>query len=212
MLIKVDDKEYQLITTEKKGIRFSNPANEIPIVYAHAQNSLDEVAAYIRQFQQPHQLQPQASSMLEFFRIELFDRKYAVKITRNEAFSPYIKGDLVYCSAKTNTDIQDEKFAKQLRLQLFEQHIRQRVGHWEEQLQVLANEISFRLLKASPYLSNADTKNICFNKQLMDLSMRTIDYFVFSALLPLLEDADEPALIGEYFPDIDQLLKQFDYG
>jgi|GEM_PF-1023311 len=209
MLIKVDDKDYNLLTTEKREIRILNLHEDVPTVYAHAQNSLDEVAAYIRQFQQSSAFQVVPESMLEFFRIDLFGKKYPVKIIRNEDFQPYIKADLVYCSAKANTDIQQTKFAENLREQLFQQYVLQRVSHWEEQLNVLANDIHFRMLKASPYKTNVDNANITFNKQIKDLSLRTIDYFVFSAILPLLPEENELALINQYFPDTERLLNQF---
>lgn len=208
MLIKVDEKDYNLLTTEKREIRIANLQEDIPTVYAHAQNSLYEVATYIRQFQQSSAFQVASESMLEFFRIDLFGKKYPVKIIRNEEFQPYIKADLVYCSAKANTDIQQEKFAENLREQLFQQYVLQRISHWEEQLNVLSNDINFRVLKASPYKTNAETANITFNKQIKDLSLRTIDYFVFSAILPLLHEDDELTLINQYFPDTERLLNQ----
>src|SRR5690606_41164120 len=79
MLIKVDEKDYNLLTTEKREIRIANLQEDIPTVYAHAQNSLDEVATYIRQFQQSSAFQVAPESMLEFFRIDLFGKKYPVR-------------------------------------------------------------------------------------------------------------------------------------
>lgn len=212
MLIKVDEKEYKLFTTERKEIRIAHHQDETPTVFAHAQHSMDEVAAYIRQFQQDLSVYPQTESMLEFFRIALFGKKYPVKIVRNEQFKPFIKADLVHCSAKANTDIQQEKFAEDLRQQLFEQYILQRVGHWEEQLNILTNNISFRVLKANPFKTNCANRNITFNKHIKDLPLRSIDYFVFSAILPLLNSNQEIELINQYFPDFEKIINNLSHG
>lgn len=184
MLVTIDNQEYFLVTSENHGIRIDYDSDSTPTLYAHAHYTIDELAPLIRKFNKKQVNQPNSTN-LEFIHIDLFQEKQPIKIIRNGIQKPFFKNKIAYVCASSKTNINHINFIEKIRQQLFEQHIIERISYWEDNLHVLSNKITFRILKSNDYHINKTTRNITFNRANIDLSYKENDHLVFQALTSL---------------------------
>lgn len=114
--------------------------------------------------------------------IEIFGIPHFVHHQEN-CTQPYIKGFRIYLN--TNDRQWNDRSINSLKKTLLLQLIIQLVGHWEEQLDLLAGEIVIRKLRSNWYNTDKQNCNLTFDTALTDQPADYITYIVIRALLSL---------------------------
>jgi hypothetical protein len=83
MNIPIAGKDYKLISTDQDGIYIDYTDPDLPIIYAHALISIDDVISYIKECK-PIALKKSSEAVipLEYFKVHVFNQLYPVKIHR----------------------------------------------------------------------------------------------------------------------------------
>lgn len=214
MYLEIDGQGYELISSSVAGISldFKNP--ELPIIYAHPLQSIDQVKSFVRAFKKPNPfVHTSPISHLEFLQINIFDSKVAVKIVRAPKFSCFWKGDMATCSLPNRMDMENDDIQEKIADHLFEQFIRHRVSYWEEELNVLIGEIHFRKMQRQHFSLKKENSDLTFNKNNKQCTKRINDYMVCKAILSLFNDRTKTnKLLQAYFTDQEQLERMIYYG
>ncbi|MGV6944114.1 hypothetical protein [Sphingobacterium kyonggiense] len=214
MYLEIDGQGYELISSSEAGISldFKNP--ELPIIYAHPLQSIDQVKSFVRAFKKPNPfVHTSPVSNLEFLQINIFDSKVAVKIVRASKFSCFWKGDMATCSLPNRMDMENDDIQEKIADHLFEQFIRHRVSYWEEELNVLIGEIHFRKMQRQHFSLKKENSDLTFNKNNKQCTKRINDYMVCKAILSLFNDRTKTnKLLQAYFTDQEQLERMIYYG
>lgn len=214
MYLEIDGQGYELISSSEAGISldFKNP--ELPIIYAHPLQSIDQVKSFVRAFKKPNPfVHASPISNLEFLQINIFDSKVAVKIVRSTKFSCFWKGDMATCSLPNRMDMGNDSIQEKIADHLFEQFIRHRVSYWEEELNVLIGEIHFRRMQRQHFSLKNENCDLTFNKNNKQFTKRINDYMVCKAILSLFNDRTKTNnLLKAYFTDQEQLERMINYG
>ncbi|SUJ24684.1 Protein of uncharacterised function DUF45 [Sphingobacterium spiritivorum] len=128
-------------------------------------------------------LQRQKSNIAEAIEpIEIFGIPHFVHHQEN-CSQPYIKGFRIYLNMRDRQ--WNDKGIDSLKKNLLLQLIIQLVGHWEEQLDLLAGEIVIRKLRSNWYNTDKQNCNLTFDTALTDQPADYITYIVIRALLSL---------------------------
>ncbi|MGN5954445.1 hypothetical protein ACP6L2_07505 [Sphingobacterium lactis] len=214
MYLEIDGQGYELISSSEAGISldFKNP--ELPIIYAHPLQSIDQVKSFVRAFKKPNPFVHTSSvSHLEFLQLNIFDSKVAVKIARAPKFSCFWKGDMATCSLPNRMDMGNDVIQKKIADYLFEQFIQHRVSYWEEELNVLIGEIHFRKMQRQHFSLKKENSDLTFNKNNKQFPKRINDYIVCKAILSLFNDRTKTIkLLQAYFAEEQQIERIIDHG
>lgn len=214
MYLEIDGQGYELISSSEAGISldFKNP--ELPIIYAHPLQSIDQVKSFVRAFKKPNPfVQTSPVSNLEFLQINIFDSKVAVKIVRAPKFSCFWKGDTATCSLPNRMDMGNDIIQEKIADHLFEQFIQHRVSYWEEELNVLIGEIHFRKMQRQHFSLKKENSDLTFNKNNKQFTKRINDYMVCKAILTLFNDRTKTNKhLQAYFAEQQQIEKIIEHG
>ncbi len=209
MNIPIAGKEYKLISTDQEGIYIDYTDPNLPCIYAHALLSISDVVQYVKEYQPDKRIFiPEQLPILEYIKVSIFDQVYPVKIHRTGKQKSFLKNSIIHYFIPKNADITKPTFLSRIKDDFFEDSIIGMLSNWEEQLQLMSNDIVFKKLKTRPFIVDLVTQNICFNKNNQLLSLRTNEFIVYLALQALqttLEDSLKSA--PQYFPDYERLLK-----
>lgn len=214
MYLEIDGQGYELISSSEAGISldFKNP--ELPIIYAHPLQSIDQVKSFVRAFKKPNPfVHTPPVANLEFLQINIFDSKVPVKIVRASKFSCFWKGDMATCSLPSRIDIANDSIHEKIADHLFELFIRHRVSYWEEELNVLIGEIHFRKMQKQHFNIKNEHTDLTFNKNNKQFPKRINDYFVCKAILSLFNDRTKTIkLLQAYFAEQKQIERIIEHG
>ena len=210
MNIPIAGKEYKLISTNQEGIYIDYANPELPCIYAHALLSLADVIQYVKEYKPAKFISSKEElNVLEYVKLNLFDQLYPVKIYRTGKQKAYLKQSIIHYFTNKNTDISKPTFIKKIQEAVFYETMITMISKWEEELQLMSNELIFKKLKTKPFLVDLETKNIVFNKNNQLLNLRTNEYIVYLAVQALKPSSEVTlAKTKHYFPDHEQLLKR----
>lgn len=214
MFIEIEGTYYELVGTSEAGIRIARTGAQKKTIYAQPGISMDEIKAYIRQFAKEQVADPtEDEERLSFFTLELFDKKYNVRLLPDSHQKPFIKKELILAGANLFRRRERSKIEDDIRSQLFEQTILDLVGSWEEELGILVDQVSFRKLSRSHYTMQQDPKQLTFSKHNVLLSRRLNEYIVAMAMTDLVDPTLQTSTFwNSHFPDWRQLEKYLNYG
>jgi len=212
MIIQIENKDYKLIPTEEEGIRIDDKNKEIPTIYAAARYSINELATYIQQYSKNRKLKTNPDEdFIEFFTINLFDKKYPARAFQSGNSRPYLKNDIIYYSKNNVSRINHEKLIAYISDSIFEQCILDFVSFWEEEFNLLIQDITFKKMSSSLYLVKQGS--IIYNKSNRLFNRRVNEYLVAKALLEIAgQNKIYTSKFSQYFLDLKQIEKLISYG
>jgi len=212
MIIWIENREYQLISNAANSIHIDYKNPELPVIYASASLSIDELTTYVKQYAKKNRLITQAETeSFDFFTINLFDNSYPVKPINEGKSKPYLKNNIIYFSKSEFKSKTQKKLEESIHDIIFEQSILVLIAKWEEILNILVEEVIFKKLPSNYYkISN---QKLLFNKKNSSLSLKINEYLILKALLDLTESKSRIQYkLEQYFSDHKQIEKILAYG
>lgn len=211
MIIQVENIDYLLVSSDKKGISIDFNTEDLPVIYAPADLSIQELTAYVKRFAKKEQKKSMADEELEFFTLKLFSKDHPVRPLTNGQSKPYLKNNIIYYSKSLFKSKNQERLEKQLRQYMFEQVIRTMIGKWEEILDYLLEDIEFKKLPKRYFVNSGNT--LTYNKSNIELDLRCNEYLLAKALIGLAgKNKLQAGILESHFPDARQIEKILSYG
>lgn len=211
MIIQVENIDYLLVSSNKKGINIDFNAEDLPVIYAPADLSIQELTAYVKRFAKKEQKKSMADGELEFFTLKLFSKDYPVRPLTSGQSKPYLKNNIIYYSKSLFNSKNQERLEKQLRQYMFEHIIKTMIGKWEEILDFLLEDIEFKKLPKRYFVNSG--KTLTYNKSNIELDLRCNEYLLAKALIGLTgKNKLQTGILERHFPDARQIEKLLSYG
>lgn len=211
MIIQVENIDYLLVSSNKKGISIDFNGQDLPVIYAPADLSIQELTAYVKRFAKKNANKAIPTEELEFFSLKIFSKEYPVRPLPTGQSKPYLKNNIIYYSKSTLTTKSQEKLEKQLGQYMFEQMIMSLISKWEELLDYLLEDIKFKKIPKSYFVFSG--KTLVYNKSNIDLDLRCNEYLLAKALIEIAgKNKLRPTILERHFPDERQIEKILSYG
>ncbi|WP_313511823.1 hypothetical protein [Sphingobacterium sp.] len=211
MIIQVENIDYLLVSSTKKGISIDFHAEDLPVIYAPADLSIQELTAYVKRFAKKEQKKSMADQEFEFFTLKLFSKDYPVRPLSSGQSKPYLKNNIIYYSKSQFSSKNQERLEKQLRQYMFEQVIKTMIGKWEEILDYLLEDMKFIKLPKRYFVCSG--KTLTYNKSNIELDLRCNEYLLAKALIGLAgKNKLQAGILERYFPEAKQIEKILSYG
>lgn len=211
MIIQVENIDYLLVSSDKKGISIDFNTEDLPVIYAPADLSIQELTAYVKRFAKKGQKKSMADEEMEFFTLKLFSKDYPVRPLTNGQSKPYLKNNIIYYSKSLFKSKNQERLEKQLRQYMFEQIIKTMIGKWEEILDYLLKDIEFKKLHKRYFVNSGNT--LTYNKSNIELDLRCNEYLLAKALIGLAgKNKLQAGILERHFSDARQIEKILSYG
>ncbi|WP_313191703.1 hypothetical protein [Sphingobacterium sp.] len=211
MIIQVENIDYLLVSSTKKGISIDFHAEDLPVIYAPADLSIQELTAYVKRFAKKEQKKSMANEEFEFFTLKLFSKDYPVRPLSSGQSKPYLKNNIIYYSKSQFSSKNQERLEKQLRQYMFEQVIKTMIGKWEEILDYLLEDMKFIKLPKRYFVCSG--KTLTYNKSNIELNLRCNEYLLAKALIGLAgKNKLQAGILETHFPEARQIEKILSYG
>ncbi|WP_185217470.1 hypothetical protein [Sphingobacterium mizutaii] len=211
MIIQVENIDYLLVSSDKKGISIDFNTEDLPVIYAPADLSIQELTAYVKRFAKKEQKKSMADEEMEFFTLKLFSKDHPVRPLTNGQSKPYLKNNIIYYSKSLFKSKNQERLEKQLRQYMFEQVIKTMIGKWEEILDYLLEDIEFKKLPKRYFVNSGNT--LTYNKSNIELDLRCNEYLLAKALIGLAgKNKLQAGILERHFSDARQIEKILSYG
>lgn len=204
MITEIAGKHYKIITTDAKDIRLDTKLS-VPTIFVPANIDVKTLEQFIKNKKTITAINEEISYIDE--PIQLFQQNYLLKIIERSAMPNIVVKNTtisIYCKRKKEYQKQLKKWRKQFILQ----QLADLIGYWEEELQILINEIKLRSMQKRLYTIQ-DQNSITFSNVIICLSISELKYLIFNAITELLNLS--PKIRTHYFPEEQLIQDQIAY-